>query len=196
MIDQWSHDGTGWARFSDDMTMRYRLARRLNDRGETALCFMNLTEATPVRAPDPIEDEARRVVFLMLNPSTADAFKLDPTVKRCMGFARAWGADVLEVVNIFALRSTDPDALYGFHSGTRGDDEVNDREILDACSRSARIITGWGKHGSLDQRGWAVRRMLASAGYDLYHLGQNKDGSPKHPLYLKGGTAPQEFVAP
>jgi len=193
VIDEYSADGTGWARFSDDRQMRYRLARRLTDRPGAALCFMNLTEAASFRVSDPIESEAKRYVFLMLNPSTADAFVLDPTVKRCVAFATSWGADVLEVVNIFALRSTDPRELYKRAFTFRGDDQVANDQIILACRGAHRVIAGWGRHGALDHRGNIVRSMLAEHGIALYHLGLNKDGSPKHPLYIEGGTAPQEW---
>lgn len=183
MIDDFNADRTGWARFSDDRVMRYRLARNL----------------TPDPAPLLVANGSvygiARVVFLLLNPSTADAFQLDPTVKRCVAFATAWGADVVEVVNIFALRSTDPEELYKRAWGLRGDDQDNDRAILAACAGAYRVIAGWGKHGALDHRGCAVRTLLSHHhGIKLHHLGLNQDGSPKHPLYLKGGTLPQEWT--
>ncbi len=181
MIDSFSPDGTGWARFSDDMTMRYRLARNLN--------------SLPIEVDDGRIIDADRVVFLLLNPSTADAFRLDPTVKRCVAFATAWQADVVEVVNIFALRSTDPSELYKRTWGLRGDHQDNDREIVAACTGAYRVIAGWGKHGALDHRGRTVRTLLSyHHGIKLHHLGLNQDGSPKHPLYLKGGTEPQEWT--
>lgn len=130
----------------------------------------------------------------MLNPSTADAFELDPTIKRCVAFAAAWSASVLEVVNIFALRSTDPNELYKRGLGRRGDDAENDRAILDACNGAICVVAGWGKHGALDHRGRVVRDTLGGNGIRLHHLGLNKDGSPRHPLYLKGGTEPQEWT--
>lgn len=186
MIEQFSADRLGYAKFSDDMTMRYRLARAL-------------PLAPGVQFPITIGDRGalvgvRRCVWLMLNPSTADAFKLDPTVKRCVAFARSWQADIIEVVNIFALRSTDPDALYKLTWGLRGDDQDNDREILTACTGATRVVAGWGKHGALGNRGNVVRSMLASHGIKLCHLGVNKDVSPRHPLYIKGGTEPQEWT--
>lgn len=174
MIDQWNNDRTGWARFSDDMTMRYRLARSLDGR--------------PLIYPRNRSDN--RVVFLMLNPSTANAFQLDPTIKRCVSFAKAWSASVLEVVNIFALRSTDPDALYRLPAGLRGDDVEANQQIMEACDGAMRIVAGWGRHGYLDGRGKRVQAMFKFARLELHHLGLNKDGSPKHPLYLKGGTEP------
>lgn len=178
MIEQWSQDKTGWAKFSDDMTMRYRLARSF----------------TPFSPEVERLNGSPRVVFVMLNPSTADAFQLDPTIKRCVAFATSWQADVIEVVNIFALRSTDPRALYSRACGFRGDDATANEEIVRACTGAHRVVAGWGKHGALDHRGLAVLSRLRSVGIKLHHLGLNKDGSPKHPLYLKGGTEPQEWT--
>ena len=181
LIDQWSECRTGWARFSEDMTMRYRLARSLDDL------------PVVIRETGIIECE-RRVRFVLLNPSVADAFRLDPTVKRCEGFARALGADVYEVVNIFALRSTDPEKLYGLEKWRRGDGVENEPEIIAACTGAAWIVAGWGKHGALGRQGDRVRRLLEIRSIKLHHLGLNKDGSPKHPLYLKGGTELQEWA--
>ncbi len=178
MIDQFSADRTGWARFSDDMTMRYRLGRSLTG--------------------EPFETLPRSmvVVFALLNPSKADAFIVDPTANRTISFARAWDATGVEIVNIDAYRATDPNELYKLTWGRRGDDHENDTQILDACTGAYRVVAGWGKHGALDHRGEVVRNLLSAHGIKLHHLGLNKDGSPKHPLYLKGGTAPQEWSAP
>lgn len=175
MIDDYSLDRTGWARFSDDRRMRYRLARSLTD--------------TPIVLRDGIVECARGVTFLMLNPSTADAFELDPTVRRCVGFARAWGADVLQVVNIFALRSTDPAMLYEPDADV-GDGHLNDGEIIAAC-HVMRVVGAWGAHGVLRDRGRAVLSKLQRRGVELVHLGLTKRGHPRHPLYLKADTEPQ-----
>lgn len=175
MIDQWSDDRTGWARFSDDMTMRYRLARSLRDGHpllvDGALVTVDMPFAT-----------VRRVVFLMLNPSTADAFQLDPTVNECRKRAIALGADVLEIVNLFALRSPYPADLKKRAHGFRGDDAKNDASIIFACVGAHRVIAAWGNHGALDHRATVVRRHLADAGIELHHLGTTQDGFPKHPL--------------
>src|SRR5262245_38806703 len=107
MIDQFSEDGTGWARFSDDMTMRYRLARSL-DGDPVTVASDGCVEWNHKGPPKGV---AVRCVFLMLNPSTADACELDPTVNECRKRALKLGAGVLEVVNLFALRSPYPSDL-------------------------------------------------------------------------------------
>ena len=131
------------------------------------------------------------VVFIMLNPSTADAFKVDPTVARCIEFARTWGHESLIVLNLFAWRSTDPKALYTVIPGFDPIGPLNDYAI-DAVPKGTPIIAAWGVHGSLDGRGKAVRDRLDIARHDVYHLGDlTKEGHPRHPLYLKGDLMPR-----
>jgi hypothetical protein len=125
--------------------------------------------------------ELTRVVFLMLNPSTANAFKVDPTVGKCVKFAQRWGAQVLEVVNLFALRSPYPADLY-----KRIDEEDptfrNDFEILSACVGASRVIAAWGNHGALHGRAAAVTKLVTDAGVKLEHLGLTQTHAPLHPL--------------
>lgn len=128
--------------------------------------------------------------FLMLNPSTADQVVNDPTVARCQSRAYRAGAGGIIVVNIFALRSTDPQALYD------AVDPVgvgNDAAILEACRKAELVICAWGKHGCFRGRGDEVRAMLNAAGIDPYVLVLNQDGSPKHPLYVAKTTTPQPW---
>jgi hypothetical protein len=170
MIDQYNDDRTGWARFSDDMTMRYRLARNLT------------SDPAPLLMARGVVYGIARVVFLMLNPSTADAFKPDPTVTECRKRATALGADVLEVVNLFALRSPYPRDLKKCAAGYRGDDATNNAEILAACTGAYRVIAAWGNDGGLGCRDLSVVGLLLRAGVALHHLGTTQDGYPKHLL--------------
>jgi hypothetical protein len=143
------------ATFSDDRVYRYTLTRRWDDR---TLCN-----------------------FLMLNPSTADEHVEDPTVRRCMGFAEAWGYGGLIVTNIFAFRSTDPEALY------KVADPVgpgNDYDIIESAKRCALTVCAWGDHGQFMGRGNAVRALLVAAGIAARCLGKNGSGEPQHPLYI------------
>lgn len=121
------------------------------------------------------------VNFIMLNPSTATADIDDPTIRRCMAFARAWRASELVVTNIFALRATDPREL------RRVADPVgpeNDEWILGVAQAADRVICAWGNHGRLGGRGTSVAAMLRTAGVELHALRITKLGQPQHPLYL------------
>ena len=128
------------------------------------------------------------VGFCMLNPSTADASVDDPTIRRLIGFAKAWGYGGFYVVNLFALRSPKPVLLK-----TAADPigPVNDLHIAKCVSLIEILICAWGAHGSFMGRDRLVAQMLPSE--KLYALHINADGSPKHPLYIKGDAKPVPF---
>jgi len=132
------------------------------------------------------------ITFVMLNPSTADAKRDDPTIRRCMAFARSWGYGGLEVVNLFAWRASTPAAL------RTAPDPVgprNDR-VLRAVARSASdVLLAWGNHGSLRGRGETVCEMLVRARTaPLLCLGMTAAGQPRHPLYVRGTTRPSVYL--
>lgn len=129
----------------------------------------------------------KRVNFVMLNPSTADAFAVDPTVRRCIGFAQAWGCGSLEVTNVFAYRATDPKVMAAQHDPV-GDG--NDDAILAAACAADLVVAAWGVHATLDGRETAVRRLLGGAGVELRYLRLTKGGHPGHPLYVPADTTP------
>ena len=131
----------------------------------------------------------RRVVWIMLNPSTADAQTNDPTIRRCMAFSHAWGCSDLTVVNLFALRATDPSELR--HS-TDPIGPENDEAIVMASTQplASLVVAAWGEGGKLYGRGAVVQQLLRASGIALHHLGLTKHGRPKHPLYLKATTEP------
>jgi hypothetical protein len=127
----------------------------------------------------------------MLNPSTADAFQLDPTNRRCVGFAQAWGYGALVTTNIFAFRSTNPAGL------RTADDAIgpeNNEAIVTAAKNADLVIAAWGAHGELQDRGNAVHQMLGKAGVPLHMLRLTKAGHPGHPLYISGDTVPTLWV--
>ncbi|WOB42127.1 DUF1643 domain-containing protein [Thermoleptolyngbya oregonensis NK1-22] len=131
---------------------------------------------------------APRVAFVMLNPSTADAERNDPTIRRCIGLAKAWGYGGLEVVNLFAYRATRPQDL------KRVDDpigEAGDRPLIAAAEQAAQIILAWGNGGALYQRDRAVLALLS--GYPLHCLGLTQQQQPRHPLYVPSGTVPIRY---
>lgn len=131
-----------------------------------------------------IWDEQPPVVFIGLNPSVADAEKDDPTIRRCVGFARDWGYGGLVMLNLFALRSTNPDELYDVGIDPVGPE--NDDYIL---TYAHDTIAAWGTHGSLLNRGEEVLWKLQLLGRKVLCLGKTAGGSPRHPLYLKKTTA-------
>lgn len=140
-----------------DGVYRYRLWRTLNQEGKH-----------------------HRILFVMLNPSTADGSSDDATLRRCRGFALDWGYRVLEVCNLYAYRATDPSLL------DRVRDPIgpyNDRHILAAARRADTIVAAWGARANFSSRASEVTRVLVKAA-DVHCLGTTQNGAPRHPLYV------------
>lgn len=147
--------------FSPCRTYRYRLDRHLSG---------------------PLFANQRVCTFVMLNPSTADEVDDDPTIRRVQGFARREGCTRLVVVNLFALRSTDPDGLH-YHDAPVGPD--NDAAIRDAVREADLVVCAWGGHEAARERGPAVLSAIREWGAQPMCLGQTRiSGAPRHPLYL------------
>ena len=130
--------------------------------------------------------------FIMLNPSTATADEDDPTIRRCIGFAKKWDMDQLIVTNIFALRATIPKELYN----AKDPEGPLNMMMIQAASRNACIgivITAWGVHGAYRNQGEEVLKRLCRDVTRPHHLGLTKDGHPRHPLYLRGDSKPEEW---
>lgn len=129
-----------------------------------------------------------KLCFVMLNPSTATHEVLDPTVSRCKKRAEMLGYGGLEVVNIFALRSTDPKALYEVTDPV-GPENLD--AICDATNDCAIAICAWGTHGGFLGVGSTVKKLIHffSPG-KAHYLKLNSDGSPAHPLYLPYSLQP------
>lgn len=159
MIAEYDLARTSRADFSDDRRYRYKLRR----------CFSGSIDE---RAVNPI-------VFCMLNPSAADAFVNDPTIRRCIGFAQAWGHTDLIVVNLFAIRQTDSSQLRGYIDPVGPDNN----EVFADLPRCP-IVCAWGSHPMVRERGRFVHRMLGESGDRLFCLKQTQAGHPGHPLYL------------
>ena len=132
--------------------------------------------------------DRRRVLWVMLNPSTADESTNDRTIAKCVKFTRAFGWDGLEVCNLFAWRATDPKTLKPLGINAIGPD--NDAAILTAARAAVLVIAAWGTHGALLDRGSIITRSIQSAGVQIYCLAVTKDGHPQHPLYLPDSTLP------
>lgn len=133
------------------------------------------------------EPEGKRVLFVMLNPSTATEVQNDPTVERCERRARHLGFGGFRVTNIFAWRATDPRDMRA------ADDPVgpeNDLAISEGADWADQIIAAWGTHGTHRGRGPEVARLLQGLERPLFHLGLSKDAHPKHPLYLPYAQQP------
>lgn len=133
--------------------------------------------------------------FVMLNPSTADATQDDPTIRRCIGYTKSLGCDSLEVVNLFAYRSTDPGVLAAMsRDAAIGPD--NDQYIRRATALAEFVICAWGNHGSLFGRDREVLELIRAVGRKPMALKMNaKSRQPAHPLYLKGDARPVEIAA-
>lgn len=125
------------------------------------------------------------VAFVGLNPSTADQTEDDPTIRRCIGFAKKWGAGGLVMLNLFAFRATDPKVMKAVPSpvGPMNNDVLND-----VARQVGSTVACWGAHGTLRNRAGNVEMILRATQKTLFHLGLTKDGHPKHPLYLAGDT--------
>lgn len=125
------------------------------------------------------------MVFIGLNPSTADSLVDDPTIRRCRSFARREGCGGLAMINLFAYRSTDPDKLRHVNDPIG---PLNDDYLILVAHAGAPVVAAWGVHGTLRGRDRAVISMLTGYGSQLQCLGTTKDGHPRHPLYLAGKT--------
>ncbi|MEU4575976.1 DUF1643 domain-containing protein [Nonomuraea sp. NPDC023979] len=135
--------------------------------------------------------DAPLAAWVLLNPSTADALTDDPTVRRCAGFARAWGWGGIELVNLYAWRTADPGQLREVADPVG---PINDEFLASAAARAAEagapLVAGWGVRAE----SWRVEQVLALPGMDrLCALALSKDGRPRHPLYLLKGLRPQPY---
>lgn len=130
------------------------------------------------------------LVFVMLNPSTADASVDDPTIRRCIGFAMRENAQRLIVVNLYAYRATDPRQLRVVRDPHGPENEATLRRH---AVRSQRIVCAWG--ASVPNPGYAIRTAngLRHYGAKLYCLGRTQNGSPRHPLYVHSDAPLKPF---
>lgn len=133
---------------------------------------------------DQLSRVFRYALFTMLNPSTADALKDDPTVAKCIRLARRWGFDGLQVRNIFAIRGTDPAVI---KTAVDPVGPKNDAAIIEAAAdvRCGIHVAAWGNHGSYGNRSQQVRRLLEELGKPVFCFRVSKQGEPEHPLYQR-----------
>lgn len=132
-------------------------------------------------------------LWVMLNPSTADGQQDDPTIRRCIGFSQRWGADGLRVVNLYALRATDPGALLD-HPDPVGPNNDHVLRVTAEVTRSTggRIIAAWGAHPMAAKRAPGVLKLLRGK---PVALGLTKAGAPRHPLYVRGDAETIPYLA-
>lgn len=154
------------AEFSDDRTHRYWLWRRW---------WMQC-------------EPRQMAMFIGLNPSTADENVDDPTVRRCIDFAKQWGFGGMIMTNIFSIRSTDPQGIRQAGAARL----ENEQSLVRLAAKAGRVVCCWGTHGAYQGQGARIRELLADV--PLYHLGLSKAGHPKHPLYLKATTQPERWT--
>lgn len=138
------------------------------------------------------EDRLPMVMFLMLNPSTADGLQDDPTIRRCIGFAKSWGYGSLVVANLFAYRSTDPDGLLAAEEPV-GPDNLEWVEKSAAMAR--KIVCAWGNAPIIKKLSKKLGSdFLPVSGTDkLFYIKMSKSGTPWHPLFITGGTPLTKF---
>lgn len=157
--------------FSDCRRYRYRLER-------------NFAKAGPV------------AVFLLHNPSAACEVQDDPTSRRGIGFAKAWGCSKLTFVNVWAGIATDPKKLWAMDDpcGPENDAHIN-QALQAAAATEGLVVAAYGNirpprelKQSVRERLYVVHRTLVKCGRPIHVLGCNLDGSPKHPLYVSGRT--------
>jgi len=158
---------------SDDGKYRYSLIRKLTMFGTKGPC-----------------------VFIMLNPSTADAATDDQTIRKCIHYAKSWRCSELVVVNLFALRSKDPKKLWADETKNPVG-PLNDEAILWATNyatfNNGIIICAWGNNGDYMHRANYVMGMVGD-GICNYLKWNEKGNQPAHPLYLKNSLTPQAFI--
>ena len=177
------------AAFSDDGAYRYSLVRAWE------------------RDSGAAESTSGHLVVIGMNPSTADAARDDPTIRRCIDFARRWGHAELRVVNLFAYRSLTPAALRDAADPVGAG---NDAAIAAAAAGAGRVLCAWGSWSAgatlalrslVEERVAAVLALLDGAGVAadrvccLARLAEHRGGHPQHPLYARASTAPIPFTA-
>lgn len=131
------------------------------------------------------DHERPRILFVMLNPSTADAEVDDATIRSCIRLAKSWGYGSFEVINLFGFRSTDPEGM------GEAEDPIgaeNDRIAQAAIGRCDMAICAWGAHRMAKTRQREMVSLITARRPVAYCLGTTKSGAPKHPLYIKSGT--------
>lgn len=165
--------------FSPCRTWRYTLTRRWNS-----------TLFDPI---GEVASPARLAAFIGLNPSTADETQDDPTVRRCIQYAKDWGYGGMVMLNIFAFRATDPRVMMAAPDPVGPD---NNRALLICGAQASIVVAAWGTHGNFQNRHQNILKLFQEAGVTLHCLKKTKDGLPGHPLYLRRDLVPVIYEGP
>ncbi|MDO8534117.1 MAG: DUF1643 domain-containing protein [Xanthobacteraceae bacterium] len=131
-----------------------------------------------------------RALFVMLNPSTADARVDDATIRSCARLCRVWGYGSFEVVNLYGWRATKPRELSGVADPIG---PGNDQIVEAAIRRCDSPICAWGAHPMAEPRADVMLRLIGRHRPAAFCLGKTKAGAPRHPLYIKSGTIPERY---
>lgn len=127
-------------------------------------------------------------VFIGLNPSTADEKVNDPTIRRCINYAKRWNFDAMVMLNLFAFRATDPADMQCEIDPVGPDNDL----WIRAATDGAFVVCCWGAHGSHLSRSTQVLELIPKT-QSVFCLGLTKSGEPKHPLYLRSDLNPIEW---
>lgn len=139
---------------------------------------------------DDLPNASEYAMFIGLNPSTADETKNDPTIRKCIGFAKRWGYGALCMTNLFAFRATLPRDMKR-HAAPAG--EANHSHILKCASQAGIVVAAWGVNGIHQNQDLNIKQWMLSIGVQLKCLRKTKDGHPEHPLYVPYETQPIEL---
>ncbi|HUB98542.1 MAG TPA: DUF1643 domain-containing protein [Solirubrobacterales bacterium] len=151
----------------------------------------SLTREIPGQLGEP--ERSGTCLFMMLNPSTADASVDDPTIRRCIRFTKDWGYKRLAVGNLFAYRATNPMALRELPLEVAAGPD-NDQWLASHCEEASTIVCAWGANRIAPYRMPWVEPILAERGGDVVCLGTTANGSPRHPLYVPADFEPVPFT--
>ncbi len=134
------------------------------------------------------DDKLPKVLFIMLNPSTADAEMDDPTIRRCIGFAKSWGYGGFYVGNLFTYRSKTPNDLFMAETIIHWGNKSHIKTMHDKCKI---VVCAWGNSKIVDKLCPPHKPLEGFT--NCHYIELSNDGTPKHPLYLKGDLMPQKY---
>jgi len=135
------------------------------------------------------DDDKPMVLFVMLNPSTADGDQDDPTIRRCIGFAKSWGYGGLWVGNLLAYRATNPKDLKSVADPFGPDNEIH---LMQMAIEADLLVCAWG-NPNITKNMMHRTKLITGLGLVPHFLELSKDGTPKHPLYLKSNLKPKQL---